>query len=159
MKIVCDTSVLIAFQALDKLHVLRKIFSHIIIPQGVYSELKAGEREFNLEDWIEVKEISNIDLYRSLNSKVDEGESETITLALEEKADYILLDDKEARKEAKRIGLKLIGTVGLLLSAKRKGFINSVMEEIEKLEDRIHFRLADDLKQRIVERAGEKGER
>jgi predicted nucleic acid-binding protein len=66
-----------------------------------------------------------------------------------------LLDDKEARKEAIDLDLKVIGTAGLLLSAKRKGLISSVMVEIRKLEERINFRLSEDLKQYIKEQAGE----
>ena len=53
------------------------------------------------------------------------------------------------------LDLKVIGTAGLLLKAKRKGFIYSVMEEIRKLEERINFRLSRDLKQRLKEEAGE----
>jgi predicted nucleic acid-binding protein len=66
-----------------------------------------------------------------------------------------LIDDKEARNEAIDLDLKVIGTAGLLLSAKRKGLISSVMEEIRKLEERINFRLSEDLKQYIKEQAGE----
>jgi predicted nucleic acid-binding protein len=76
-------------------------------------------------------------------------------LALEEKPDFILLDDKDARKEAMSLGLNVIGTVGLLLLSKKKGFITSVTEEISKLENRINFRLSEDLKQLIINKAGD----
>lgn len=155
MIVVSDTSVLIAFESLGKLPILQKIFPQIVIPGEVYKELKVEKGEFVLEDWITVKKITNIDLYRSLYLDIDGGESEAITLAIEKQADFILLDDKEARKEAVDLELKVIGTAGLLLSAKRKGLIFSVMEEIRKLEDRINFRLSEDLKQRIKEEAGE----
>ena len=155
MSVVSDTSVLIAFESLGKLQILKKIFHQIIIPEGVYKELKVEEGEFVLGNWIIVKKIANTDLFRRLYLDLGEGESEAITLSIEEQADFILLDDKEARKEAIDLDLKVIGTAGLLLSAKRKGLISSVMEEIRKLEERINFRLSGDLKQYIKEQAGE----
>jgi len=155
LKVVCDTSVLIAFDTLKKTKILFKLFSNIIIPEGVYNELRVDQMGFELEEGIMVKKIANIDLYRSLCLKLDEGESESITLALEEKPDFILLDDKDARKEAMSLGLNVIGTVGLLLLSKKKGFITSVTEEISKLENRINFRLSEDLKQLIINKAGE----
>ncbi len=155
MKAVCDTSVLIALESLGKLYFLKEIFSETVIPEGVYNELKIEKTGFILEDWIIVQKITNIDLYRSLYLKLDEGESETIALSLETRPDFTLLDDKEARKEAGSLGIKVIGTVGILLLAKKKGFIPSVIEEIRKLEDRINFRLSEDLKQSIIQKAGE----
>lgn len=155
MKAVCDTSVLIAFDTLGKKKILYEIFSNIIIPGGVQDELRVDLMGFVLEEWITVKKIRNIDLYRNLCLKLDEGESEAITLSLEEKPDYILLDDKDARKEAMSLGLNVIGTVGLLLLAKKRGFITSVKEEIIKLENRINFRLSEKLKQLIIDKAGE----
>ncbi len=155
MTVISDTSVLIAFEALGKLPVLKKIFPQIIIPEGVYKELSTDKRDFVLEEWIIVKRIVNSDLYRKLYLDLGEGESETIALAIEEHADYTLLDDKEARKEAIDLGLKVIGTAGLLISAKRKGLISSVTEEIRQLEERINFRLSRDLKQQLKEEAGE----
>jgi predicted nucleic acid-binding protein len=154
LTVVSDTSVLIAFESLGKLQILKKIFQQIIIPEGVYKELKVEKGEFVLENWIIVKKIANTDLSRRLYLDLGEGESETITLSIEEQADFTLLDDKEARKEAIDMDLKVIGTAGLLLSAKRKGLISSVMEEIRKLEERINFRLSGDLKQYIKEQEG-----
>lgn len=155
MKAVCDTSVLIAFDTLGKKEILYEIFSNVIIPGGVQDELRVDLMGFVLEEWITVKKIRNIDLYRNLCLKLDEGESEAITLSLEEKPDYILLDDKDARKEAMSLGLNVIGTVGLLLLAKKRGFITSVTEEIKKLEKRINFRLSENLKRLIIDKAGE----
>ena len=66
MTVVSDTSVLIAFESLGKLQILKKIFSQIIIPEGVYKELKVEKGKFVLENWIIVKKIANKDLYRRL---------------------------------------------------------------------------------------------
>ncbi len=155
MSAVCDTSVLIALESVEKIHLLHEIFSHILIPEEVFNELEIEQRGFKLEQWIIVKKITNIDLCSSLYLNLDLGESEAITLALEKKTDFILLDDKEARKAARNLGLKIIGTVGMLLLAKEKGLLSgSVMDEIQKMENRINFRLSSDLK-KIIENSGE----
>jgi predicted nucleic acid-binding protein len=155
LKAVCDTSVLIALDALEKTQILKDIFSDVIIPEGVHDELKTEQVGFKFPTWIEIKRISNMNFYRSLRSKIDKGESEAISLSLEEKSDFVLLDDKEARKAAVNFDLKVIGTVGLLLLAKKKKLILSVTEEIHKLEERINFRLSEDLKDYIINEAGE----
>ncbi|MFP4120853.1 hypothetical protein [Coleofasciculus sp.] len=46
---------------------------------------------------------------------MDEGEAETISLAMKLNNVILILDDKKARRVAKQIGLKVIGTVGMLL--------------------------------------------
>jgi uncharacterized protein len=155
LKAICDTSVLIAFDTLDKIHILHNIFTHIIIPTEVLEELKIEQSGFELKNWLKVKKITNTDLFNSFSLNLDKGESAAITLSLEEKSDLILLDDKEARKVALGLGLKIIGTAGILLLAKRKGLLSSVAEEINKLENRINFRLSEELKRNIIEKAGE----
>ncbi|MGE5340825.1 MAG: DUF3368 domain-containing protein [Candidatus Omnitrophota bacterium] len=155
MIIVSDTSVLIAFYSIGKLGLLKAIFNEVLVPEGVSIELANEEHSFKLEDWIKVRKITNSDLFMSFHLNLDKGESEALTLAIEMHPDYILLDDKEARKIAKTIGLNVIGTVGILLLAKKKGLILKVMEEIEKLETLINFRLSNDLKLLIKNAANE----
>jgi predicted nucleic acid-binding protein len=62
LKVVCDTSVLIAFDTLEKTKILSKIFSDIIIPEGVYNELRVDQMGFVLEEGIMVKK-SPISIY------------------------------------------------------------------------------------------------
>lgn len=155
MTVISDTSVLIALHAINQLEILKILFSRIIIPEGVFNELSADHRKFLLDDWITIKKIGNLALYNSLLLKIDHGESEAITLAIEEKADYILLDDKEARKVAANLGFKIIGTAGLLLLGKKKGLIDSVEKSLQKLSKTIHFRLSKKLRDRIIREAGE----
>ena len=61
------------------------------------------------------------------------GESEAIVLALEEKPNFVLIDDLKARKFAKMYGLKIIGTTGILLEAKKKGLIPEIKPLISEL--------------------------
>ena len=57
-----------------------------------------------------------------------------MVLALESNAELILLDDQEARFKARRMGLPVIGTVGVLLLAKKKGLIESFSESLHQLQ-------------------------
>ena len=63
---------------------------------------------------IEVKEVKNRLLVNALLDPLAIGEAETITLASEEKADQVVLDDKAARRRAKAMKLNVIGTLGIL---------------------------------------------
>ena len=61
------------------------------------------------------------------------GEVGAIRLALQEKADLVLMDDRDARIEAEGLGLRVTGTVGLVLAA-MQGNLISDLEAIELLE-------------------------
>ncbi|MBN2443111.1 MAG: DUF3368 domain-containing protein, partial [Spirochaetales bacterium] len=80
-----------------------------------------------------------------------------LTYYLENGFDYCLLDDKQARKIARGLNVNVIGTIGILLHAKKKKLITSVSKEITKLEETINFRLSDDVKSLIIKEAGESG--
>ncbi len=68
-----------------------------------------------------------------LLSDIGAGEAETIVLALEQRPDIVLIDDLKARKFAKIKGLKIIGTLGLLLMAKQEGMIKEIKPLISEL--------------------------
>ena len=71
-------------------------------------------------DWLKILQANDKKLVRLLQSSIDDGESEAITLALEIGADLILLDDSDAREKARLYGLEITGTIGILLRAKKK---------------------------------------
>lgn len=86
--------------------------------------------------FFEIKHIKNIDLFLSFSKLVDEGEASAIALALENKANLILLDDREAKELADIYNLNYTGTIGVLLKAKEVGLIDdSVPEILEKLKE------------------------
>ena len=90
----------------------------------------------------------------ALNERIDMGESQAITLALESNADFILLDDLKARKTAIRYGLKVIGSLGILLSAKKEGKIKSLSDVIQILMKN-NIRLSDKIISDVLKEAGE----
>lgn len=71
-----------------------------------------------------------------LLDELDLGEAETIVLARELNAEWVLMDEKKGRRKLTQLGLPKIGTLGLLLKAKRVNLIPSIRSDIETLHAR-----------------------
>jgi len=84
------------------------------------------------------------------------GEADVLRLALELPADeaVVILDDAKARAAAGRLGLRFIGTLGVLLNAKRVGLIAAVTPHLDRL-DALGFRLAPHTRTAVLNLAGE----
>src|SRR5699024_954152 len=65
--------------------------------------------------------------------RLDLGESEAITLADTMNADLIIIDERKSRSIAKDVGLRVTGTLGILVEAKRQGFIKELKPLLDKL--------------------------
>ena len=150
-----DTSPLLYFYRIDQLTLLRRLFDRVLVPEAVVIELARGKardiRVPNLTDypWIEIRQIER----RSVSERVDSlgaGEREAILLALDGHADWVILDDLDARHQAEICGIQVIGTVGLLASAKQKNMIASVAPILNALEVAGMW-LSEDLKHRVLE--------
>ncbi len=158
--VISDSSLLIHLSQIGCLNILKELFGKILIPPAVYREVvidgleRPGSREVKEASWIKVVEVRNVHLKRILQLSLDEGEAETIVLALEINADRVLLDDREARLQAKRLGLRVTGTLGVLLRAKKLGLVGGLKEELNKLRE-FGFRISKDLEEDILKAAGE----
>ncbi len=82
------------------------------------------------------------------------GEAEVLTLSKEKKADLILIDEKKARKAARRAGFAVVGVLGLLLAAKNMALIPAVMPFVEELTKQ-GFRLSKRVTEEALKQAGE----
>ena len=152
MKIVSNTSPLIALHHLGELEIIPKILhTGIFIPPAVAEELRS--RGFLLE-WTEVIPLQNPLAPRILNASLGPGESEAIALALEVGADVVLLDDKAARRLAVTMGLQVLGTLGLLLKAKEADVISEVRTRLDALRT-LPFPTAPKLFDAVLKEAGE----
>lgn len=90
-----------------------------------------------------------------LRRDLDIGESETLALALEMPADWVLLDERDARNVASIYGLKTTGVIGILLRAKNEKLIDSVREYLDQLKKDARFWLDEAFYQKILELANE----
>ena len=136
--IIADTSCLIILKAIDELQLLEVTFGKIIITEEVLKEF--GEE---LPDWI-IKKKSPIKVSKALESILDKGEASAIALALDQKETecLLILDDLKARKFAKKSGLNILGTIGVISKAEKEGKIERGMTIIEKIQ-KTNFRLSD----------------
>lgn len=115
-----------------------------------------GSLEVERATWIQRRGVSNQNLAVVLRRDLDRGEAETLALAMELKADLVLLDEQEARRAAIRLGLRPVGVLGTLLEAKRLGAIEEVRSLLDALRHQAGFFLGERLYQQILERAGER---
>lgn len=160
MIVVADTTPLIGLAKAGRFYLLKEIFGQIYIPEGVYEEVvvegrgRAGAREVNEATWIETVEVKDKLAVELLEDELDKGESESIVLAKELKADWVLMDERAARRRLEALGIDKIGTLGILLKAKEMGLLESVRPEMDKLRTK-GFRISKRVYEDVLKLAGE----
>lgn len=162
MIVVSNSTPPTAMAMADQFDLLRKIFGRIYIPDGVHEEVveQGGER-FGATDvrqaaWIEVIAARDKLALQVLEDDLGTGESETIVLAREMEADWVLVDERLARRKLELLGVRTIGTLGILLKAKEIGLLLTIRPEVDKLRDR-GFRLGRHVYKDVLRMAGESG--
>ena len=161
MIVISNSSALINLVIIGRLGLLREKFGEIIVPQAVWQEVviegagKPGAKEVERANWIRVEEVTNKPLVQLLEQKLDDEESEAIALALEVGADLVLLDERDARDTAESLGLDILGVIGILIWAKKKGLILSLQDELDQLRNVAKFRFNDELYRRVLAEVGE----
>lgn len=158
--VISDAGLLIALSSIHQLDLLNTLFGKIMIPEAVYHEVvllgkgRPGEREVKEAAWIQRKQVNIHGFSNLLLDKLDAGERESIVLAYDTQADYVILDERLARRRAQLLGLTVLGTLGVLLLAKKAGQIQCVADLLFDLE-RMAFRMSDQVKAAILQKAGE----
>lgn len=158
MIVVSDASPLVALSRVSRLEVLAQLFGRVLVPDEVHAELLAGSEDgepFASLGWLERRAASNRQVVSDLAARLDLGEAEAIALAIELKADLVLIDERRGRAEAQRRGLRVVGLLGALVTAKQHGYIASVDALLSELVDNAGFRVGDDVRRRALEAAGE----
>ena len=109
-----------------------------------------------IELWAKNKVVSstNEPLRQSFSLLLDAGESEAMALYFEKKADYLLIDEKKGRRIATFNHITIVGSIGILLIAKRKGYISAIAPLLDKLQQS-YIRMSDELYRKSLELAGE----
>ena len=145
---VTNSTCLIGLERSERLDILAQVFSSITIPTAVSTEVGFEA------DWLTVRPVQNLALVAILKTQVDEGEAEAISLAMELEDVFLILEDRKARQLALQLNLKVIGTVGMLLRAKRKGIITEIKPLLVAL-NQANFRISEPLIQNALRIAGE----
>ena len=137
MIVVADSSPLISLALLSKLNLLTDLFDDIFIPEAVFFEITETEKPYSkiLAKFgkHKVRYINNTVALSILSHDLDRGESEAIVLALENNIEDILIDEYKGRNVAIVNGLHPIGTIGVLIQAKKSGLIKNVKSCLDTL--------------------------
>lgn len=137
-QIVVNTTPIIALALIGKLDLLQQLYGQVTMPSAVQDEVLAGEpkgigsAELREATWLLVATLRD-PRRADLLADLDRGEAEVIALAQELDADLVIIDERLARRHAKRVGLTLTGTLGVLLKAKQVGLVVAVAPLIDEL--------------------------
>ncbi len=161
MIVVSDTTPLIGLASIGRLEILQELFGDVYIPQAVYDEtVTHGRAEGNAKQdvdnavWIHVIQVQDRLAVNILLDEMDLGEVETIVLAGEMEANWVLMDEKKGRRKLSQLNIPKIGTIGILLKAKQIGLISNLKHEIEGLQ-KIGFAISQMVVDEVLKMAGE----
>lgn len=133
--IVVNTSPLVALERLGRLNLLSTLFQELTRPQSVFDELMTGRSRYGVSEqlfraeWIKTFPDPP---EASFRPELGKGETAAIALAVQQKADLILLDDLAARNVAKEMELEVSGTLGVLIAGYRQNLLNDIDQALEQ---------------------------
>jgi predicted nucleic acid-binding protein len=158
MPVVTDTSPIMNLAIIGELSLLRDQFGEVLIPRAVLEELRVEEnlpgsqsvRDALKAGWIRIEAVKQDPLVRAMERDLDKGEAEAIALAMQVNADWVLMDERDGRKAAKSMKLKMVGVLGILLKAQREGRLKSLKQAMDRLREKAGFYVRADLYSAII---------
>ena len=160
MIVVANATPLIGLAMLGRVELLRQLFGSICIAQAVFEETVSegreeggAKREVSSAPWIQTMGIKDRLAVEVLLDELDPGEAETIVLARELKADWVVMDEKKGRRKLTQLGLPKIGTLGILLKAKQQRLLPAIKPELEQLRQK-GFSISDTVMSSFLAEAG-----
>jgi predicted nucleic acid-binding protein len=157
--IVADTSPLSAFLRAHRPDLLFDLFGPIVIPSAVATELDRGAALVgswrSAMPFVDPRTVEPSPLLSLLRAELDPGEAEAIALAADGKAKLLLIDEAKGRAFARRLALRVVGSVGVCVLAKERGLIATARPLLEDLRRRGGLWLSDALLREELTRVGE----
>jgi predicted nucleic acid-binding protein len=147
--IISDTSCLILLDKIGELDLLNKLFGQIVITQEIANEFRK-----ELPDWFTIDGSTNKTYQKILEASLDKGEASAIAFAIEQTDCLLIIDDFKGRKYAEQLGIKITGTLGLIVDAKLTGHIQSVKPFLDRIK-KTDFRLTVELERKTLEKSNE----
>jgi predicted nucleic acid-binding protein len=160
--VVSDASPLISLAVIGHLELLKDLYQQVLIPDAVYQELTGndaelpGAAEVQTLEWISTQPVQNEMVVRALQGELDDGEAAAIALAVERQADVVLIDERRARAVATRLGLNVVGVLGVLVEAKHKALIPQLKPILDDLITRAGVWVSAQLYERVLQTVGER---
>lgn len=152
--VVSDASPLHYLIVIGEAHVLPALYGQVLVPAAVAAELQHARAPNAVRDWwtappawVEIVAADAPSGETEL-SHLGAGERDAIALALQRGADLVLMDDREAVREARRAGLTVVGTLGVLDLSATRGLTN-LRDAIERLQA-TNFRASPGLLRRLL---------
>jgi uncharacterized protein len=158
--VVSDTSPVRALANLGLLEILGRLYGVVVVPHAVAAELSCPPEDQIAVDlsgipFVIVQPVSNTSITGRFLNDLDRGESEALALAIELRADLILIDELAGRAIARNEGLDLIGVLGILLEAKHQGLIEVISPKLEELQEKHRFFIGEKIRREVLRLAGE----
>ncbi len=155
-RVIANTTPLIALANIDRLELLHELYGTIIVPQAVVDEIisEPAKQRVRSATWIKVEAIQDPSQKDIFRARLHAGEVEVMILAREQNADLVIMDDNAAKKTAKFLGLNVTGTLGILLKAKKEGYLEMVEPIMNELILDGLF-ISDTVKGYVLKEAGE----
>jgi predicted nucleic acid-binding protein len=128
--VVADTSPLLNVALIGRLDLLREQFDGVTAPEQVWDELAAGDdglddlRALRDEGFLELVPVEESSLFVELRRELDRGEAAALAYAIDADADLVLLDERDARRVARRHDRSVTGVIGVLLRAAERDRID-----------------------------------
>ena len=161
MIVVADAVPLIHLAAIGQLRLIRPLAAEVLIPEAVFREVVVvgaglpGAEAVGTASWISVVAPARGEVTHALlASGLHRGEAEAIALAVERRADWLLIDERQGRLAAEGMGLPVVGSIGVLVAAKVRGDVAAVAPLLAALRASGLW-LAEALVARVLESVGE----
>jgi len=159
MPVVSNTSPILNLAIIGELSLLRDQFGEILIPGAVLEELRVkehlpgsqGVRDAIKAGWIRIERVKQDPLVIAMQRDLDKGEAEAIALAMQVNAGWVLMDERDGRKAARSMKLKVVGVLGILLKARREGRLRSLKEAMDRLREKAGFYVREDIYSEIIQ--------
>lgn len=148
-RVIVDTSCLIVLSKIDEIDLLKNAYKNVVATPEVAAEFDEGQ-----PDWIRIVPPTDKLRQQIIEMQVDRGEASVMTLALEKQDSTVIIDDLKARKMAEQLGLKITGTVGVIIKARKRNIIRSVKPYLKRIRQ-TDFYITDEIARKAIELAGE----
>jgi len=159
--VVSDTSPILNLARISRLELLPSLYQQVLIPDAVYEELTDSRRNvppaitLDCTSWLVVVTVADQDRVRALRGNLDAGEAEAIALAIELRAELLLMDERRGRQRATAAGLKVVGLIGIVARAKRAGLIDHAKPVLDELIRTARFWIGSELYAEVLGELGE----
>jgi uncharacterized protein len=159
--VVSDTSPVLNLTRIGRLDLLPSLYHQVHIPSAVLEELTASKADlppridFASEPWLIVASANDQKHVQELRESLGLGEAEAIVLAIEHRADLLLVDERRARRTATAAGIRVTGLPGVVARAKQAGLIDLAKPVLDELIETARFWVGADLYAEVLAELGE----